>query len=85
MGSFTATVIALALMILLFLLPVAAIFVATFSRNWVVILGTLLLSGVGFLISLQPSSASIPVAVGMQLGGLLLGIAGKDRSFAERN
>ena len=71
-----ATAIAVTLVISFFLLPITSVVVASFSRNLVVLFGTILLSLGGLLISFHTSSMAIPVGVGMELGGLLLAIAG---------
>ena len=69
--------IALILVALIFVLPVAAIVAAILSRNLVTFSWSLLLSLGGLLVTFQPSStATILLAICMQLGGVMVGIAG---------
>lgn len=78
-----ATVVALSVALLIFILPIASSVVASLSRNLVIFLGTLMLSWGGFLILFLPSPVTVPITVGMQLAGLLLAIGGISRNKNE--
>jgi hypothetical protein len=71
-----ATMIAMTLVVLIFVIPIASALISAFSHSLVIFLGTCLLSAAGFLVSLQPQPAAIPAAIGIQIGGLLLAIGG---------
>jgi len=71
-----ATIIAVTLVVLIFVIPIASVLTSAFSNSSVIFLATCLLSAAGFLISIYPHPVAIPAGIGIQLGGLLLAIGG---------
>jgi hypothetical protein len=75
-----ATIIAVTLGVLIYVGPIASALTSVFSKNWVIVLGTCLLSAAGFLIAAVPFQGDDLLALfagsAIQVGGLLLAIGG---------
>jgi hypothetical protein len=72
-----ATIIAFTFFVLFFVtIPIASVLIAAFSKSIVIFLETCFLSAAGFLLTWHLDPSTILVGVGLQLGGLLLAIAG---------
>jgi len=71
-----ATLIAMILVILIFIIPIASVLTSTFSNSLVIFLETFLLSFGGFVTSLLSHPIAIPAGIGIELGGLLVAIGG---------
>jgi hypothetical protein len=71
-----ATIIAVALIVLILIISIASVLISVFSYSLIVFVGTCLFAAAGFLASLHSHPAAIPVGIGLQLGGLLLAIGG---------
>ena len=70
-----ATIIAMVLIVLILVIPVASVLISVFSYSLVVFVGTCLFAAAG-LLALHSLPAAIPVGIGLQLVGLLLAIGG---------
>src|SRR5262249_19208981 len=72
-----ATIIAVTLVVLIFVIPIATVLTSAFSKNGVIVLGTCLLSATGFLIDVHfQDPLALFAGSAIQVGGLLLAIGG---------
>ena len=73
-----ATTIVVILGVLIYVGPIASVLICVFSKNWVIVLGTCLLSAAGFLIAAAHPQYTLALFAGsaIQVGGLLLAIGG---------
>jgi hypothetical protein len=71
-------IILVTLGVLIFVGPIASVLISVFSNNWVIVLGTCLLSAAGFLIAAAHFQDPLALFAGaaIQVGGLLLAIGG---------
>jgi hypothetical protein len=71
-----ATVIGVTLAVLIFVIPIASVLTSVFSKNWVIVLGTCLLSASGFLVVHFQDPLALFAGSAIQVGGLLPAIGG---------
>jgi hypothetical protein len=71
-----ATIIAVTLVVLIYAIPIASVLISVFSKNWVIVLGTCLLSAAGFLVVHFQDPLALFAYSAIQVGGLLLAIGG---------
>ena len=73
-----ATIIVVILGVLIYVGPIASVLISVFSKNWVIVLGTCLLSAAGFLIAAVHFQYALALFAGsaIQVGALLLAIGG---------
>jgi H+/gluconate symporter-like permease len=71
-----ATIIAVTLVVLIFVIPIASVLASVFSKSSVIVLATCLLSAAGFLVAIYPHPVVVPAGIAIQLSGLLLAIGG---------
>src|SRR5215813_1918282 len=71
------TIIVVTLGVLIYVGPIASVLTSVFSKNWVIVLGTCLLSATGFLIDVHfQDPLALFAGSAVQVGGLLLAIGG---------
>jgi hypothetical protein len=70
------TIIVVTLGVLLYVGPIASVLISVFSKNWVIVLGTCLLSAAGFLVVHFEDPLALFAGSAIQVGGLLLAIGG---------
>ena len=72
------TIIVVTLGVLIYVGPIASVLISVFSKNWVIVLGTCLLSAAGFSIAAVHFQVPLALFAGaaIQVGGLLLAISG---------
>ena len=80
-----ATIIAMVLIVLILVIPVASVLISVFSYSLVVFVGTCLFAAAGLLASSHSLPAAIPVGIGLQLVGLLLAIGGVQSHRRDRS